>query len=264
MRSNSPITIDQIRVTAPAVLTTEKGPNMFDVYQHVSSWNVIEALLDSGYGISRAQQIDGKHTPTRLKKFSKHIVRPRPPEAFKELVAGEHIPEIVYTASHDGSSAIHMKLGMFRVICSNGMMTGAGDWANARILHKVGAEESAITAAKQLIERSSVLNERIDRMKQVELDREQALRFAAQALPLRFDNPQNYDPGVLLMLRRLEDAQNSVWHVLNRVQENIMKGGFESAPGPKGRVVRLGEVTRISADVSINSALWDMAESLVA
>lgn len=263
MRSNTPISMDMIRAAAPAVLTTEKAPTLFDAYEHVSSWNVIEALLDSGYGISRVQQINGKGLMPWQNKFSKHIVCLRPLESFKELVAGEFIPEIIYTAAHDGSSAIHMHAGLLRVVCSNGMMTGTKSWAGVRIPHKAGAEVAAIAGARELMDSVPRIAETVDTMRRVELSPVQQQDFARRALPLRLERPEAYDPGVLLMQRRLQDAGNDVWRVLNRIQENLTKGGFDSAPGPKGRVTRLGEVTRITADVSINRTLWDMAEELV-
>jgi hypothetical protein len=259
------MTQQEIKAYAPAVLTTRMAPTLFDShYEHVSSWKVIESLLNNGFGISRVQQLEDRHGDSMMREFSKHIVCLRPLDAFEELHAGQYIPEIVYRAAHDGSSAIHMSLGVYRVICKNGMMVSENEWSAVRIPHQKGAEVKALAAAKDLYDRVPSVERLIKSMTNRELRPYEQRRLATRGLELRFgDKAPAYDPGVLLMQRRLEDAGANLWNVLNRIQENVMKGGFESAPGPKGKSVTLPEIKSIGGDVSINQGLWASAEEML-
>jgi len=256
------MTLEEVAHVAPSVLTREKAPTLFNAYEHVGSWEVIEALMDSGYGISRAQQIDVK-ADGLMKRFSKHIVCLRPMTAFRELHRGEYIPEIVFRAAHDGSSAIHMSNGLFRVVCSNGMMVSEGKMNSFRIPHKSGAREAAIRAAYAIVESSTRLDAKVEEMQARELTEDEQWQFARSALPLRFEKDANrYDPSVLLTSRRVEDAGNNLWRVLNRIQENLTKGGFPALESARRPTVTR-EVGSITLDVAINTGVWALAEELL-
>lgn len=259
MRFNHPASIHEINVAAPAVFSKEQHPNMLPGYEFVPTGKILEAFLDNGYGVSRVQQVQsrdryGYHT-------GKHIICFRPVESFKELEVGEYIPEIVFTGAHDGSSANHFFGGLFRVICTNGMITGE-KWMSYRVPHKKGAELMSLEAAKAIMAQMPNLANRIQDMRKRELSVEEQQEFARRAMALRWPEHQPFAHDQLLAVRRMDDAGANLWRVLNRIQENIMKGGI-SYTGPKGRATATKPLERITADVNINRSLWDMAEELV-
>ena len=63
--------------------------------------------------------------------------------------------------------------------------------------------------------------------------------------------------------RRAEDLDTSVWTVLNRVQENLLRGGL-TRHSVSGRLVRTRSITSIREDVRINGGLWDLATEVLA
>jgi len=259
MRFNHPATMHEVNVAAPAVFSREQHPNLLPGYEFVPTHKVVTAFLDNGYGISRAQQVQSKdrygaHT-------GKHIICFRPVDSFTDLEVGEYIPEVVYTASHDGSSAMHLYGGLFRVICTNGMITGE-KWVSHRITHKKGAESMALASADAIMAQMPNLAARIQDMKKRELSPAEQVEFARRAMALRWEDSQPFAHDQLLAIRRMDDAGANLWRVLNRIQENIMKGGI-SYTGPKGRATATKPLERITADVSINRGLWDMAEELL-
>jgi hypothetical protein len=87
----------------------------------------------------------------------------------------------------------------------------------------------------------------------------------ARALVLRFgeDRAKQYEPSALLGARRAEDEGRSVWAVLNRIQENAMRGGAEGRSA-NGRAVRSRELKGISQDLEFNGSLWRLAEEVAA
>jgi hypothetical protein len=61
--------------------------------------------------------------------------------------------------------------------------------------------------------------------------------------------------------RRPEDLGNSLWTTFQRVQENVIQGG---QPGrtAQGRRMRTRPVASIDRGVSLNRALWMLAEEM--
>jgi hypothetical protein len=91
------------------------------------------------------------------------------------------------------------------------------------------------------------------------------MRFAERALTLRYPEPGQAGMAAsqLLNCRRPEDARDDLYSTLNRVQENLLRGGL-SRRSSSGRLVRTRRITSIKQDVRINSALWDAAAELLA
>jgi hypothetical protein len=106
------------------------------------------------------------------------------------------------------------------------------------------------------------LSARIQDMRKRELSPAEQMEFARRAMALRWEEHTPFAHDQLLAIRRADDAGANLWRVLNRIQENIMKGGI-SYTGPKGRTTATKPLERITADVSINRGLWDMAEELL-
>ena len=92
----------------------------------------------------------------------------------------------------------------------------------------------------------------------ITLDNEQMREYATKAAMLRFgeDEKAPYSPHHSNYTRRREDAFPTLWHTFNRVQENLMKGGFRSRF--TGRRVR--SITGINENVRLNRALWELTE----
>jgi hypothetical protein len=97
------------------------------------------------------------------------------------------------------------------------------------------------------------------------LEPTEGLAFAGGALRLRYssDLEPPVSPATLLEARRAEDEGSDLWHTLNRVQENLIRGGV--ADGHRDRRGRLRSVRGlrgIDSKVDLNKGLWTLAERL--
>ncbi len=90
-------------------------------------------------------------------------------------------------------------------------------------------------------------------------------QFAERALALRFPDVANSGmvPAQLLTVRRPQDAHDDLYTLLNKVQENLLRGGL-SRRAPSGRLTRTRRITSIKQDVRLNSQLWDLATEALA
>ncbi len=70
------------------------------------------------------------------------------------------------------------------------------------------------------------------------------------------------EPSTLLEVRRVEDIAHDLWTVLNRCQENLVRGGLSDVRRDrKGHLRSLRGLRGIDSKVSLNQALWGLAEA---
>ena len=106
-----------------------------------------------------------------------------------------------------------------------------------------------------------------DSMKALPLQREEQQAFATAALALRYGERGEGEPSApvtaeqLIEARRPEDFGSSLWTTFQKVQENALKGG-QPGRGAKGRRLHTRPVASIDRSVSLNRALWVLAEEM--
>ena len=95
--------------------------------------------------------------------------------------------------------------------------------------------------------------------------KDEQLRFAERALALKYPDVARSGmvPSQLLTIRRPQDVADDLYTVLNRCQENLLRGGL-SRRSLSGRLSRTRRVTSIRRDVALNSQLWDLAREVLA
>jgi hypothetical protein len=174
------------------------------------------------------------------------------------------VPEVVFLNSHDGTSAYQLRVGIFRVVCTNGLIVSVGAFPSVRVAHRGDIVEEVVTGALDMSERFGVLAGQVERMEHRLLVKAEQLTFAEQALAVRFPEPADcgIEPAQLLGCRRAEDLGNDLWSILNKCQENLLRGGL-SRSVTSGRRSRTRRITSIREDVRINSRLWDLAEEVL-
>jgi hypothetical protein len=88
-------------------------------------------------------------------------------------------------------------------------------------------------------------------------------QLAETAVQLRWgkDRPTGLDHNSLLLTRRFEDAGDSLWNTLNRIQENVIKGGVNLNRSRRQSSTRV--LRSVGDDARINAQLWEAADALV-
>jgi hypothetical protein len=188
-------------------------------------------------------------------------------------------PEIIAYNSHDGKSSLRLFAGFFRGICSNGLVAGEG--FEGRIKHYKASVANLEDLFEDVAHTIPKMSERVERMKSIQIDREQALDFAYNASALRWEMmPEEYKDGelrgtytdrytgsTLNRVRRLEDVNYDLWTVYNRVQESLIRGGGQvisfTDRSPYGKRRRSRPVSSVQDSIKINRELWNMAEEFM-
>lgn len=280
LRAQTPLTIEALRHYAPSAFATKAHESRSERYAYIPTSEIITALMREGFMAFKATQsrsrIAGKS------EFTKHLLRFRHPDAMVEKV-GDAVPEVVLVNSHDGTSAYKLSAGLYRLVCSNGLMVSDGTVESLSVLHKGNIIDEVIEASFQIVHQSGKALEKADEWQHLQLTAGEQLAFADAARELRFADAEGtisspITAAQLLTPRRLEDenpanrrvAKPTMWGTLNVVQEAVIKGGLSGVQKSKdkqtGREVRRRITTRevkgIDQDQKLNRALWTLAERM--
>lgn len=270
-RQSTALTLDAVRSIAPSAFAPAPHESRSARYTYIPTSEVITGLMREGFQPFKASQggsrIEGK------REFTKHMIRFRHASAL-DVQVGDCVPEVVLINSHDGTSAYKLIAGVFRLVCSNGLIVAESTVGSVNVPHKGDVVGQVIEGSFQVIEDSRKAIESTEAWSRLALtDGEQEI-FAEAAHTIRFADSEGHvdtpiKPRQLLAPRRSEDTDASLWHTFNRVQENALRGGL-SARQPRqagqyrGRRVTTREINGIDQDVRLNRALWTLAEKMAA
>jgi hypothetical protein len=203
------------------------------------------------------------HPRSKSLLHARHVVRLR--RRFETVQLNDSILEILFLNSHDGSSAYQLRVGIYRVVCTNGLIVSRSAFPAHCVMHRGNIVDEVVIGALQMAERFESLAAQVERMEHRRLAKEEQLQFAGQALELRYPKvaESGMEPAQLLTCRRSEDLGDDLWRVTNKIQENLLRGGL-SRRTIRGRMMRSRAITAIQQDVRINSGLWDLAMGVLA
>jgi hypothetical protein len=249
---------EEIRRAAPAVFAEAPAPHLSDKYGFINTASVIDILNNEGYQVVTAKQDKGR---MRDPMTIRHALTLRHESALQqEAVVGEYVPQILLINSHNGRTTMSMRAGLFRFVCSNGMIVGHTTMQDA-IRHSKNLADQVLGRIQHIAAMSAPLAAKIDEWKKIELTPAQAETFAQTAAKLRFGEQRAaaYAPDALLQLRRAEDEGNSLWNVFNRVQENTTTHALEGR-NANNRRIQSRPLVGITENTFFNERLWNLAE----
>jgi hypothetical protein len=189
---------------------------------------------------------------------ARHLIRLR--RRCETVALRDSVPELLLLNSHDGTSSYQLRVGLFRVVCTNGLVVSMGIFPVWRVMHRGDVVQDVVCAALRISERFEQLAAAVERMERTMLDESQRLELAGDALALRFPNDAAgaMQPSQLLVPRRAHDVGNDLWRTFNVLQENVLRGGLVRRSA-SNRLTRSRGIQAIATDVRLNTALWEMA-----
>jgi len=267
LQKNEALTRDEIAAIAQSVYGNTKHTRTSDKYQFIPTETIMDDLEAEGWVPFGVQSVVARKVEDQL--TSKHLLRFRNKNDLRVTIDKDVVvPEIVITNSHDGRNAFRAHMGIFRMVCANGLIAADPRTEESlRVTHKSYTREIIIKMIKTLIERFSSKVEDIKIYKTIELKPKQALDFAERAIGVRwryeYDRPQGLTPELVLTTRRAEDKSNDLWTIYNVIEENLMKGGIRVV-NDRGRVISTRSMKNVREQVRIEKTLWGLMEEIAA
>lgn len=255
VRRDRPLTREELMHYVPSVFSENKHESRSDRYTWIPTITILDNLQREGFEPFFACQTRVRDQSRR--EHTKHMLRLRR----AGQLTGQQVPEIILLNSHDGSSSYQMLPGLFRGVCTNGLVCGQS-FGEVRVPHKGDVVEKVIEGAYEVLGIFDRVEENRDAMQSLLLTPPAQQAFAKAALTYRFgEDHQPVTASQILTPRRYEDRQDDLWSVFNRCQENLLKGGLPGRTA-KGKRSHTRAVKSIDGDVKLNRALWVMAEEL--
>lgn len=254
IRLDRPLTNEELLTVVPSIFSEEKHTSRSERYTYIPTITLLNKLREEGFQPYFACQSKVRNDDKR--GHTKHMVRLRR-EGNNQ---GKEVPEIILLNSHDGSSSYQMIPGIFRFVCTNGLVCG-DSFGEIRVPHKGDVVGQVIEGAYEVVGIFDKVEESVDAMKSIQLTNEEQRLLGQAALTYKYEDEQKAPVTIeqIIHPRRYEDKKDDLWTTYQRVQENIIKGGLPGITEKRKRTTTRA-VKGIDADVKLNKALWLIAE----
>lgn len=266
------LTKDQVKEICPVAFeTAPTNPNVTNKYLFVNTETIIDDLGKLGWKPVTAAMRKNRGKDTI---FSKHMVTFQNPDIMIKSKDGDDaFPRIILSNSHDGLQAFKFSVGIYRLVCSNGLVVADEEFSDFKIKHKGYTFEELRNVISQAVLDLPNKVEVLNKMKSKILTKEQREKLALDAMLVRAgitpdsDKAKDfeYDEETLVDIlepKRDADKGDDLWRTFNVIQEKITKGDFHAAlKGAKVRKVRA--IKSFEKDLEVNKQLFRLATALV-
>lgn len=271
---NNFLSTEEIKKSCPMAFATTPTNKVSNKYVQATTYNVIKDMAKLGWFPVKAKQCRNKKNSSGIRSF--HMVAFQNPDIkiTKTDDNGNKIvdayPQIILTNSHDGFNSFKFMLGIFRLVCSNGITICDNQMVNMSIRHiNYDFEELRKIIVKAIEEVPNIVNT-MNKMREITLTEEQKIELATEVVKIRKgieeDEKVEIDNEIIediLTPVREEDKAMDLWTIFNICQEKMIKGGFNYR-GTKDKMRKQRAITSIKKDVDFNQRLWLKASKYMA
>ena len=245
----------------PAFKTPKrKWPSNFDLQKLTKGTS-----KELGIHAQTVQLICEQYTKSRDK--AKHSLRFRSiADLTRNVTVGDSFAEAILINSHDGSSTYSLSLGLFRLVCSNGMTVSDVLFESFKVRHIGDIIQNVIEGTRRVFAAAPLALAAVEQWGRIDLMQSERLALAEAAHSLRFPvNPETNNPitevtpAMLLNPRRYQDEKSDLWSTFNVIQENATKGVRQYVGRQR---VTSRAVKGIDGDAKLNKALWTLGQRM--
>lgn len=210
---------------------------------YIPTLDVITKLQNEGWQLKGVDEQRGKN-----RKISSNYVQMQHPDFAVKNNKGkdEAYTSITISNSCNGSKPLEMNIGMFRQVCSNGLIRFDEQAEQEKIKHIEVNYMNLDRFITSVTNKTSKLLTEVNEMKRKGLSIEDMRKLAIEAASLRYSNLDDINIDDLLVVNRVEDESNDLWTVFNRIQENLTH-----------------DVNNMNEDIRLNKQLFSLAEQYV-
>jgi hypothetical protein len=208
---------------------------------YIPTLDIVKKFQNEGWQIKGVNEQRGKN-----RKISSNYIQLHHPDFAVKNNKGkdEAFTSITISNSCNGAKPLQMNLGIYRQVCSNGLVRFDQHGETEKIKH---IEINANNLDRFLVP----INNKVDKMlaeitemKHRGLSAEDMKKLATEAASLRYANLDDINIDDLLAINRVEDESNDLWTVFNRIQENLTH-----------------DIVNLDEDIKLNQRLFALAET---
>ena len=208
---------------------------------YIPTLDVVEKFQNEGWQIKGVNEQRGKN-----RKISSNYIQLQHPDFAIKNSKGkdEAFTSITLSNSCNGVKPLQMSLGIFRQVCTNGLVAFDQHGETEKIKHiEINANDLDRFISPMNSKVNKLLTE-VGEMKHRGLSIEDMRKLATEAASLRYANLDDINIDDLLVVNRVEDESNDLWTVFNRIQENLTH-----------------DIVNLDEDIRLNKRLFALAET---
>lgn len=258
---NTVITLDQLRSELPQAFVASPAARVSSRYSFIPTSQILTDLDTLGWKIRSITNPRYKSASKQL--HGKHLVRLFHPDIQINSDGDQNHVEIALYNSSDGTSRFRMEVGIFRMVCSNGLVVKSQDFGGINMRHSGYSFEKLRTAIEEMIAGLPNVVTKINTFAARQLTQQEMTDLANKAYGLRNSGRQATAEELTAILtpRRAADAANNLWTVFNRVQEAVIAGG-NMLVDSRGRIRTAKPIRSLDKSLKLNQELWQLAEAM--
>ena len=249
---------DELMELVPSAFATTQSKKVSNKYTFISTATVLDDMSKLGWEPFNASQRKSRKSQDSM--FTKHLIRLRNSDVGK---IGDSIPEVVLTNSHDGRNAFTLHAGLFRMVCSNGLVIADTTFQQVKIKHQWYNFDEIRKIMDNMLEVVPKVITQVNKLNSISLNEEQQIDFASKALLTRYPKGNEVlNVEDLLSPVRQSDRGNDLWKIFNVIQEKLIKGGLVFND-KKEKMQKLRPIINIDRRIDVNKKLWELTEAYV-
>lgn len=242
------ISLNSLRERVPAIFTKTPSPKVSDRYSFADSEYYLQKFIDANWTIHSARQVSkSEYAPHQVILRNNDIA-----------TVGDLLPQLMFTNSHNGIKKMTIDTGIYRLVCSNGLVVPTSITQSLSIKHLDLGDSTTDTIVNSFYEKVPIIMNSIDRMRNKILTDDEIDNFTYNALQIRFTNAVGININDVVKPLRLEDNSDDLWTVFNVVQEKLIRGGIQLPSKRRSR-----PINNFVNDNNINTKLWELAEQYI-
>lgn len=242
------ISLNSLRERVPAIFTKTPSPKVSDRYSFADSEYYLQKFIDANWTIHSARQVSkSEYAPHQVILRNNDIA-----------TVGDLLPQLIFTNSHNGIKKMTIDTGIYRLVCSNGLVVPTSITQSLSIKHLDLGDSTTDTIVNSFYEKVPIIMNNIDRMRNKILTDDEIDNFTYNALQIRFTNAVGININDVVKPLRLEDNSDDLWTVFNVVQEKLIRGGIQLPSKRRSR-----PINNFVNDNNINTKLWELAEQYI-
>jgi len=206
---------------------------------YIPTLDVITKLQHEGWQLKGVDEQRGKN-----RKISSNYVQMQHPDFAIKNSKGkdEAYTSVTISNSCNGAKPLQMSLGMFRQVCTNGLVAFDQHAESENIKHIEINYRNLDRFIASVTNKTGKLLTEVNEMKHRGLSIEDMRKLATEAARLRYNDLEDINIDDLLTVNRVEDESNDLWTVFNRIQENLTH-----------------DVNNMNEDIRLNKQLFSLA-----
>jgi len=248
-------TPELIKKAAPSVFATEPSNKLSNKYSFVPTDQVIEYFQREGWDVSSVSQTGrGIHALHEVKFRNGQLPK-----------VGDTLVEAIVRNSHNGTSGFSLGAGLYRLVCSNGLIVPTSVSERFNIRHNSFTLDEVKELSENFAKKLPKIEHSVGKMMERILTFDEKIDFVEQSSKFRWSMgsiPTELNVEEILTPLRQEDSGDDLWTTFNLVQEKFVRGGIEYKT-KTGRKSSLRSLKNIASLNYVNTKLWETAEAML-